>query len=427
LTDQDFGTAIASAAQAIRRGDVQAGIAGYRRAIDHDPSSAMAHNALGNALLSTGAAADARQHFERAAALDPTAPELLLNLAKACRLARDDVAEEAALDAALAIDQRHFMARLRAAELHERVGNAGEAALHWGAVLALAPAAADCPPALHPVLDHARAFIAGHMTRFEEVVQPALAAGRAGASPLSGRRFDRCVDAAFGKRRIYANECHGLHYPFLPADEFFDRDHFPWLASIEDQADAIREELLALLADRRDAIVPYVQQEAGTPRNKWSDLDRSTRWGAFFLWRHGERIDAACSACPATAAAVERLPLADIPGRAPTVFFSLLEPGAHIPPHTGVTNTRAIVHLPLVVPAGCSFRVGGETRLWREGEAFAFDDTIEHEAWNDGADLRAVLIFDTWNPHLQDDEREMIRTFFVASDANGFGTPLPKD
>ncbi|RZM32489.1 MAG: aspartyl/asparaginyl beta-hydroxylase domain-containing protein, partial [Sphingomonas sp.] len=219
----------------------------------------------------------------------------------------------------------------------------------------------------------------------------------------------------------------GLHYPFLPADEFFDRDHFPWLSSIEAQAGVIRDELLALIADRDDAIVPYVQQDAGTPRNKWSELDRSTRWGAFFLWRHGERIDAACSACPATAAAVERLPLADIPGRAPTVFFSLLEPGAHIPAHTGVTNTRAIVHLPLVVPAGCRFRVGGETRLWREGDAFAFDDTIEHEAWNDGPDLRAVLIFDTWNPHLQDDEREMIRTFFVASDASGYGSPLPKD
>ncbi|WP_445191115.1 aspartyl/asparaginyl beta-hydroxylase domain-containing protein [Sphingomonas sp. Tas61C01] len=427
MIEQDFATAIASAAQAIRRGDVQTAIAGYRRAIGHDPSSAMAHNALGNALLSTGAADDARQHFERAAALDPMAPELLLNLAKACRLARDDAAEEAALDAALALDQRHFMARLRAAELHERIGNPGAAALHWGAVLALAPAAADCPPALQPVLDHARAFIADHINRFEEAVRPALAAGRAAASHLAGRRFDVCVDTALGKRRIYPNECHGLHYPFLPADEFFDRSHFPWLASIEEQADAIRDELLALLADRRDAIVAYVQQDPGTPHNKWSELDRSTRWSAFFLWRHGERNDAACSACPVTAAAVERLPLADIPGRAPTVFFSLLESGAHIPPHTGVTNTRAIVHLPLVIPAGCRFRVGGETRIWREGEAFAFDDTIEHEAWNEGPDLRAVLIFDTWNPHLQDEEREMIRTFFVASDASGFGAPVPKD
>ncbi|WP_375421277.1 aspartyl/asparaginyl beta-hydroxylase domain-containing protein [uncultured Sphingomonas sp.] len=427
MTQRDFAASIASAAKASQRGDLDAAIDAYRRAIAADPTSALAHNALGNVLLSTGAADTAREYFRQAAALDPTAPELLLNLAKACRLDQDDVGEEAALDSALAIDQRLFMARLRAAELHERTGNLALAATHWGAVIALAPPAPECPPALQPVLDHARVFVADHMARFEAAIRPALDAGRERASAAALRRFDVCVDAALGKRRIYANDCHGLHYPYLPADEFFDRGYFPWLTLIEAQTDAIRAELLELITDRIDVIVPYVQQDAGTPHNKWSALDRNTKWGAFFLWRHGVRNDAACRACPVTAAAIERLPLTDIPGRAPTVFFSLLEPGAHIPPHTGVTNTRAIVHLPLIVPAGCKFRVGGDTRTWREGEAFAFDDTIEHEAWNDGPDLRAVLIFDTWNPHLSDDERGMIRNFFAASDESGFGTPLPKD
>ena len=105
-----------------------------------------------------------------------------------------------------------------------------------------------------------------------------------------------------------------------------------------------------------------------------------------------------------------------IEGRAPAVFFSILKAGSHIPPHTGVTNVRSIVHLPLIVPDGCAFRVGGETREWRKGEAFAFDDTIEHEAWNRSDRDRAVLIIDTWNPHLSEHEREMICRFYSAAD-----------
>jgi aspartyl/asparaginyl beta-hydroxylase (cupin superfamily) len=77
-----------------------------------------------------------------------------------------------------------------------------------------------------------------------------------------------------------------------------------------------------------------------------------------------------------------------------------------------VTNTRAIIHLPLVVPSGCRFRVGGETREWREGEAFAFDDTIEHEAWNNSDEPRVVLILDVWNPHLTLVEQELLAEYF---------------
>ena len=82
-----------------------------------------------------------------------------------------------------------------------------------------------------------------------------------------------------------------------------------------------------------------------------------------------------------------------------------------------MTNTRAIVHLALDVPPGCGFRVGGETREWVEGRAFAFDDTIEHEAWNDSDRRRAVLILDSWNPHLDEAEREAVTAYFAASDA----------
>jgi aspartyl/asparaginyl beta-hydroxylase (cupin superfamily) len=133
------------------------------------------------------------------------------------------------------------------------------------------------------------------------------------------------------------------------------------------------------------------------------------------LWRDGERIDAVCAQAPRTAELVESLPLAQIPGRAPAVFFSILRAGKTIPPHTGVTNIRTIIHLPLIVPDDCGFRVGGETRQWREGEAFAFDDTIEHEAWNDSDELRVVLINDLWAPALNQAERSAIAAVMGAA------------
>ena len=137
--------------------------------------------------------------------------------------------------------------------------------------------------------------------------------------------------------------------------------------------------------------------------------------GAFEV--DGERIDDVCRRAPKTAAFVESLPLCRIPGRAPAVFFSILRARKHIPPHTGVTNVRAIVHLPLIVPTGCTFRVGGETRPWVEGEAFVFDETIEHEANNPTDHDRAVLILDCWNPHLSEPERGMICRMYEVMDA----------
>ena len=91
-----------------------------------------------------------------------------------------------------------------------------------------------------------------------------------------------------------------------------------------------------------------------------------------------------------------------------------------------MTNTRAIVHLPLIVPADCGFRVGGETRAWVEGEAFAFDDTIEHEAWNESNQPRVVLILDVWNPHLTAVERDLLRAYYAAADASGLN-PEPRE
>ncbi|MBA3896299.1 MAG: aspartyl/asparaginyl beta-hydroxylase domain-containing protein [Sphingomonadaceae bacterium] len=384
-------------------------------------------NAEGVAALTANDTARAAGLFARAAAADPEASALWMNLAKARRLLGDGEGERASLTRALEIDQRDFMALVRMAELHERLGEDADAALRWSNVLALAPGLDSGNADFAHLVTHAGDFVARTNADRAAVVDGALAEPRARADPSMLRRFDACVDLSFGRRKIYTNECHGTFFPFLPADEFFDREYFPWFAALEARTEAIAAEFATLYARGTDAFGPYVVQAPGTPANKWSPLSGSTDWSALYLWRYGARNDAACAACPKTAAAIEALPQATIPGRAPSAFFSVLKPRTRIPPHTGVTNTRAIVHLPLIVPQGCGFRVGGETRAWRVGEAFAFDDTIEHEAWNDSDELRAVLIFDVWNPHLTGTERELLCDFFAASDTSGFRPALHDD
>jgi len=98
-------------------------------------------------------------------------------------------------------------------------------------------------------------------------------------------------------------------------------------------------------------------------------------------------------------------------------MFSLLKPGTRIPAHNGTHNTRLICHLPLIVPPGCFFRVGNETRQWEVGKLIIFDDTIEHEAWNDSAEERVVLIFEVWRPELSAQEQSEVTALFAASQA----------
>lgn len=386
-----------------------------------DPAAAAA-NRQGMAALQAGDGTAAAAHFARAIAADPHSGALRRNLASACRAANDAAGERAALEAAIAIDQRDFMAWLRKAELHERLGEQGPALAAWNAAVQLSASLNPLPPPLAPLIQHGRDFISRATADIAAAVDSALAPMLADADPASARRAAAFAAHALEGRPVYQNQCAGLFYPFLPADEFFDDHHFPWFAEFESQTGVIRTELQALLADPGDALRPYVRMGEGAPASIWTPLDNRLDWGACFLWEYGVANQPVLDRCPATAAALAAIPGSRIAGRSPSAFFSLLRPHTRIPPHTGVTNTRAIVHLPLIVPPGCGFRVGGDVRPWVEGKAFAFDDTIEHEAWNDSDQLRAVLICDVWNPHLSPIEQAMIAAYFAAADATGFST-----
>ena len=95
-------------------------------------------------------------------------------------------------------------------------------------------------------------------------------------------------------------------------------------------------------------------------------------------------------------------------------LFSILRPHTHIPPHHGMLNTRLICHLPLIVPDGCRLRVGNHTRPVVAGEVLIFDDSIEHEAWNDSDEVRVILLFEIWRPELTPAERAALTRLFEA-------------
>jgi aspartate beta-hydroxylase len=381
---------------------------------DGEPS---VRNWLGVDALSRGDGAGAAAHFEAATKREPQERGHWINLAMARRATGEADGERAALESALALDQRDLLALIRMAELHERLGEDKSAAQRWTAVRAIGSQIANPAPEFAAILAHADGFLARQKDKFVAAVDSGLADDLDRASTRDRRRMKAAADAWLGKRAIYTNHCEGLHYPFLPADEFFDRDSFPWLAELEAATPAILDELEAIMADPGDGLTPYIALPPGVPDNKWSGLDQSLDWGAFHLWKEGERYDEACARAPRTAALVEALPICRIKGRAPNIFFSILKAGAHIPAHTGVTNVRSVVHLPLIVPGECEFRVGGETRAWVAGEAFAFDDTIEHEAWNRSIRDRAVLIIDAWNPYLSEHERDMVCRLYATADS----------
>jgi len=361
-------------------------------------------------LLLAGDADAARILLERLVDVAPAQVTHWLNLAAALRKLNARDAELTALERALALDPTHLVVLLQKAALLDLMGKPRSAAAVYGHALQTLGPDVSLPGPIQAHVAHARERVAENAARIASMVEARLAAVQpSDTNPGARMRFDRCLDRMLGRRRIYVPEPTSMLFPFLANYEFYPREVFPWLQQLEAQTDSIREELLKVLSVDANGVEPYIAFEAGLPLNQWRDLNHSRRWGAYFLWNQGKRVDDHCSQCPNTVAALAALPQVDILGRGPTAFFSILEPRTKIPPHTGVTNTRLTVHLPLVVPSGCGFRVGGETREWEVGKAWVFDDTIEHEAWNNSNLPRAILIFDIWHSQLTPLERDLVR------------------
>jgi aspartyl/asparaginyl beta-hydroxylase (cupin superfamily)/Flp pilus assembly protein TadD len=380
------------------------------RAAQLAPAHPAVLNELGLRMVERGEASHARELFARATVADPAHPALWANLASSLHALGLRDQELEALERALALEPRHAPALLQKGALLEERGDSRGAARIYRAALATVPADVTLPAPLSAALQRARAAVLKDDAALAAAVETRVAAVRASLSDARSRRADHCVDLLTGRRTRYNPQPTFMYFPELPAVEFLDRGAFPWLDAVESATAEIRDELTtAVLASGGPGLEPYVAYHDGVPLDQWKELNRSRRWSAYFLWNEGMPRPEHLARCPRTAAVLARAPLCDVPGHAPTAFFSILDAHTHIPPHTGVTNTRLTVHLPLIVPGGCSFRVGSERREWAAGRAWVFDDTIEHEAWNGSDAPRAVLIFDIWNPYLSEAERAVVR------------------
>jgi aspartyl/asparaginyl beta-hydroxylase (cupin superfamily) len=345
--------------------------------------------------------------LERAAEGDPNEAQLWLKLAALRRASRQPAKALEAVNRALALAEFDFMALAMRAMLIEKLepGQAGEA---WANALARRPAG-DVPAQMAEVLAKGELVRDRWIAEREAKLEQATAATIGAATPDEAARIARFRSNVLRKTRVYHSEPTNFAFPGLVEREFHPRSDHPWLADVEAATDAIAAELETVMAAERAELVPYIQYEQHVAMAQWRELNQSRDWTAIHLIQNGRTIGANARHCPMTMALLARLPQPDIPGAGPNAMFSLLAPHTTIPPHVGINNARLVCHLPLIVPEGCWFRVGAETRHWRRGEAFVFDDTIEHEAANPSDQLRVVFIFDVWHPGLSEVERDAVR------------------
>jgi aspartyl/asparaginyl beta-hydroxylase (cupin superfamily) len=169
----------------------------------------------------------------------------------------------------------------------------------------------------------------------------------------------------------------------------YDNATFPWSRNIEKEWKIIRKELDTVM-ERREELPSFheIMSEVKT-------ITQDDQWKTFFLAGFGLQSEENCRRCPETARILKK-----IPGMK-TAFFSILSPNKHIPAHRGAYNGVLRYHLGLIVPEPiekCRIRIDKEITHWQEGKSLIFDDSFNHEVWNETAGHRAVLFVDFERP-----------------------------
>src|SRR5688572_1712790 len=373
--------------------------------------------------MSAGDLASAETALLEAVSLDKSSLSAWLNLAAVRRQRQDLDGAFNAIREVLTLDARNFPALLMSASMLEKEGRAVPAALAYGVALANAPPDDRLDAPTLKAVQRGRVVHSAYTRQLNDHIRMRVADAEDRCSPVERRRINAFIDMTLRTRRRYQQEPSEYYYPGLPAIEFYERSEFPWLEDLEGATAAIGQELVDIIRDDRPGFAPYIHYDQHMPLDQWRELNHSPRWSAYHFYEKGRPIEDRCRRAPSTIAAVSRLPQAEVALRSPSAMYSALAPKTRIPPHTGVANFRLVVHLPLIVPPGCGFRVGGEQWEWRVGEACVFDDTIEHEAWNNSDDPRYILICDVWSPRLSPEERVAIAGIIAATDTFNGTTP----
>jgi aspartate beta-hydroxylase len=387
----------------------------HMRASGHASSTAVteaeARGRRAQAAMAQGKVAEAALVLAEARTLAPQDAQLARRHGVAlARVGQPDDAE-AAFRAAIRLDAQLPAAHLQLGSLLEATGRPREAVAAYYRALTIAQGReqwldeASTPPGLRDEVLHAMAIVREQRVPvLMGLIEPlearfgraSVSRVRAGLAHWLGVESHAPVDPRQAPRF--------LHVPGLPSPPWFEPALFPWLPQLESATPALRAEAHAIL-ETRPGVRPFLSAPEGASLEPYLGGGAEARWDAFFFYRDGVRHEDAARHAPRTSALLESLPLVRIREHAPEICFSILAPDTHIKPHHGVTNARIVVHLPLIVPEGCTLTVAGDERHWREGQAWAFDDTYLHEARNTSGEARVILLMDAWNPHLDDVER----------------------
>jgi aspartate beta-hydroxylase len=421
MTDPDAGRLLESARRALAQGLPDLAERAYAQALALDPAAIEPRRFLATLALTQGRPGDAVALLEPSIDASQDA-DLWRQLAQARAALGDFEGARAAFERTVAIDPQQFIAWLNLGHLHEgggrdhesvlayfRAVNAAQAQGRWLSDETTAPALRTRVRAAMGVIDRGRRAL------FDASLEPL----RQRFGPEALRRVEKCLAVYLGEIPAQYGDAWQkpkfLFFPDLPTHGFYPRELFPWMEMLEANTGVIAREMEAVLA-ADSGFEPFIEFRSDAERDFFlrGHREQKPAWDAYFFYRHGERYDDNHARCPRTSEVLRQLPLVEIDEHAPEILYSVLTPGSHILPHRGVTNTRLVCHLPLVVPPDCAIRVGDETRGWDVGHAFAFDDTFEHEAWNRSDETRVVLLVDAWNPYLTEVERLAVHDLVLA-------------
>jgi aspartate beta-hydroxylase len=413
---------VAQANQLAELGRMDEAEAAFRAVLDAAPNNIEAHVFLGDRAYRQGEDAQAIASYEACQKLAPRAAIFPFKLGLCKERAGDLAGAAQSYVEAFRTNPRDWRTALFAGYALDAVGRHEDAAVVFslGDDVNLAVRTAKDDPSADPEI-RMRAKVADRV--FCEFFTALHARAVDEAESLApGADLSRVRRAIWPKThdqpvhyRTPLQEPSIFYCPDLEPAPTMPRDRLPWAETVEAATDDIRSEYLAAIQSGA-SMEPYIH--AQWPDPAWEKLRGQLDWSSLHLYAAAHETPFA-QAFPKTLAVLRStgvLPL--VQGTPVELFFSRLKPGAHIPPHFGCINSRLTVHLPLIVPSGCSIRVGSEIHSWTEGQIFAFDDSFEHEAWNRGDSDRVVLIFEAHRPDLSAEERDAIE--FVFSKREGW-------
>lgn len=391
--------------------------------MDERLKEAQRHAADGMQALQTANGPAALAAFTRATELGWPGPDVWIALSHARTLTGDQPGRTAALEKALQIDPGNVRALLYLGNAHAGRQNRPAAEQAYRAAYGRLSTLTARTQEIDQLLAEASAYLGEAPPQTDSPLDRFAKDHNVGADP-EDHLFRQSLDMLAGRARPQLSRPTRYYYPGLPNREFYPDSAFEWTEALAAKTPVIRAELQALLqrqTSEASGFAPYVEAQGREGAGVSHPLLDNPEWSAFYLIKQGRRMEDNIALCPQTMAAVDAIGPDVNPAPAPSVLFSLLKPGARIPPHHGQFNTRLICHLPIILPGGCAFRVGNETREWKDGEVFIFDDTIEHEAWNNSRASRYVLIFEIWRPELKDRQRQLVTSLFDMANLNADG------